>query len=224
MMTEAGHARRCTDHLCGTVQFPRTDPVVIMLIHREGQCLLGRAIRAQRYPPGLHSCLAGYVEPGESIEEAVRRRARRIRMAGSRPDLMLIDGGTTQLGAASRALAQAELELLRIENQAEVARSDHAPQRRRRREVRITELGVQSVEDRERGVEADEVEQRERAHREPELVEHVVDLRRGGDAFGDDVGPLREKLAVVTYDDGKTEVAALTQATANMGFPSRPKE
>ena len=33
-----------------------------------------------------------------------------------------------------------------------------------------------------------------------------------------------EKLAVVTYDDGKTEVAALTQATANMGFPSRPKE
>ncbi len=72
-MTEAGHARRCTDDLCGTVQFPRTDPVVIMLIHRDGQCLLGRAIRAQRYPPGLHSCLAGYVEPGESIEEAVRR-------------------------------------------------------------------------------------------------------------------------------------------------------
>ena len=72
-MAEAGHARRCTDVLCGTVQFPRTDPVVIMLIHREGHCLLGRAIRARRYPSGLHSCLAGYVEPGESIEEAVRR-------------------------------------------------------------------------------------------------------------------------------------------------------
>jgi NAD+ diphosphatase len=72
-MAEAGHARRCTGDVCGTVQFPRTDPVVIMLIHREGQCLLGRAIRARRYPPGLHSCLAGYVEPGESIEEAVRR-------------------------------------------------------------------------------------------------------------------------------------------------------
>ena len=72
-MAEAGHARRCTDVQCGTVQFPRTDPVVIMLIHREGLCLLGRAIRTRRYPPGLHSCLAGYVEPGESIEEAVRR-------------------------------------------------------------------------------------------------------------------------------------------------------
>ncbi len=72
-MTEAGHARRCGDDACGTVQFPRTDPVVIMLVHREGLCLLGRAIRALRYPPGLHSCLAGYVEPGESIEEAVRR-------------------------------------------------------------------------------------------------------------------------------------------------------
>jgi len=72
-MIDAGHARRCTDDSCGAVQFPRTDPVVIMLIHRDGQCLLGRAIRAQRYPPGLHSCLAGYVEPGESIEEAVRR-------------------------------------------------------------------------------------------------------------------------------------------------------
>ena len=70
---EAGHARRCANVLCGTVQFPRTDPVVIMLIHREQSCLLGRAIRARRYPPGLHSCLAGYVEPGESIEEAVRR-------------------------------------------------------------------------------------------------------------------------------------------------------
>jgi len=70
---QAGHARRCTNESCRTTQFPRTDPVVIMLIHREGHCLLGRAVRARKYPPGLHSCLAGYVEPGESIEEAVRR-------------------------------------------------------------------------------------------------------------------------------------------------------
>lgn len=70
---EAGHSRYCSDARCGMTQFPRTDPVVIMLIHREGRCLLGRAVRARRYPPGLHSCLAGYVEPGESIEEAVRR-------------------------------------------------------------------------------------------------------------------------------------------------------
>ncbi len=72
-VTEAGHARACTDDGCGATQFPRTDPVVIMLIHRAGRCLLGRAVRTVRYPPGLHSCLAGYVEPGESIEEAVRR-------------------------------------------------------------------------------------------------------------------------------------------------------
>ena len=92
-MAEAGHARRCTDVACGAVQFPRTDPVVIMLIHREGHCLLGRAIRAHRYPPGLHSCLAGYVEPGESIEEAVRRetweeaglRVGQVRYRSSQP-------------------------------------------------------------------------------------------------------------------------------------------
>jgi len=70
---EAGHSRHCSDESCGTTQFPRTDPVVIMLVHREERCLLGRAVRARRYPPGLHSCLAGYVEPGESIEESVRR-------------------------------------------------------------------------------------------------------------------------------------------------------
>lgn len=92
-VAEAGHARRCTGSSCDTVQFPRTDPVVIMLIHREGQCLLGRAIRARRYPPGLHSCLAGYIEPGESIEEAVRRetweeaglQVRSVRYHSSQP-------------------------------------------------------------------------------------------------------------------------------------------
>jgi NAD+ diphosphatase len=70
---QAGHQKRCTDDACGVYQFPRTDPVVIMLVHREDRCLLGRAVRARRYPAGLYSCLAGYVEPGESIEEAVRR-------------------------------------------------------------------------------------------------------------------------------------------------------
>ncbi len=73
LLAEAGHARRCVGEGCGSVQFPRTDPVVIMLVHREDRCLLGRAVRTPGYPPGLHSCLAGYVEPGESIEEAVRR-------------------------------------------------------------------------------------------------------------------------------------------------------
>ncbi len=83
-MSEAGHARACSNQLCGARQFPRTDPVVIMLVHRGGRCLLGRAVRAVRYPPGLHSCLAGYVEPGESIEEAVRRET--FEEAGLRVD------------------------------------------------------------------------------------------------------------------------------------------
>jgi NAD+ diphosphatase len=90
---QAGHVRRCTGPDCGAVQFPRVDPVVIMLVHRDRQCLLGRAVRARRYPPGLYSCLAGYVEPGESIEEAVRRETReeaglhvrRVRYHSSQP-------------------------------------------------------------------------------------------------------------------------------------------
>ena len=91
--THGGHQVRCTNPECGGAQFPRTDPVVIMLIHREDSCLVGRAVRARRYPPGLYSCLAGYVEPGESIEEAVRResleeaglRVGRVRYHSSQP-------------------------------------------------------------------------------------------------------------------------------------------
>ena len=70
--THQGHVLRCT--ACEREQFPRTDPAVIMLITRgEGeaeQCLLGRR---PGWPPGQHSTLAGFVEPGESLEHAVRR-------------------------------------------------------------------------------------------------------------------------------------------------------
>lgn len=67
---EAGHVRRCTNPACDTVHFPRTDPAVIMLVHDGDRCLLGR----QRiWPKGMHSTLAGFVEPGESLEEAVAR-------------------------------------------------------------------------------------------------------------------------------------------------------
>jgi NAD+ diphosphatase len=53
------------------VHFPRTDPAVIMLVHDgAGRCLLGRQ---PFWPPGMHSTLAGFVEPGESLEEAVAR-------------------------------------------------------------------------------------------------------------------------------------------------------
>ena len=52
------------------MHFPRTDPVVIMLSVNGERCLLGRSYR---FAPTMWSCLAGFVEPGESIEEAVRR-------------------------------------------------------------------------------------------------------------------------------------------------------
>ncbi len=68
---DAGHARICTARECATTHFPRTDPAVIMLVHDgEGRCVLGRH---GRFPPGMHSTLAGFVEPGESLEEAVAR-------------------------------------------------------------------------------------------------------------------------------------------------------
>jgi NAD+ diphosphatase len=65
---QAGFRRDCT--ACGTQHFPRTDPVVIMLISDGERCLLGRQ---SRFVPGMYSCLAGFLEPGETIEAAVRR-------------------------------------------------------------------------------------------------------------------------------------------------------
>lgn len=67
-MFRAGWGRRCS--ACNAEHFPRTDPVVIMLAEHEGKALVGRQ---SRFPPGNYSALAGFLEPGESIEEAVRR-------------------------------------------------------------------------------------------------------------------------------------------------------
>jgi NAD+ diphosphatase len=67
---EAGHIRYCTDPRCNAPHFPRTDPAVIMLVHDGERCLLGRQ---RAWPAGMHSTLAGFVEPGESLEEAVAR-------------------------------------------------------------------------------------------------------------------------------------------------------
>jgi NAD+ diphosphatase len=66
--TRAGFRRDCPG--CGAQHFPRTDPVVIMLVTHGDACLLGRQAR---YATGSWSCLAGFVEPGETIEDAVRR-------------------------------------------------------------------------------------------------------------------------------------------------------
>jgi len=65
---EAGHVRECPR--CGAIHHPRTDPVVIMVVHDGERALLGRQ---QQWPEGRYSALAGFVEPGESLEEAVAR-------------------------------------------------------------------------------------------------------------------------------------------------------
>ncbi len=63
-----GYKRVCPN--CGAEHFPRTDPVVIMLAVTPQRCLLGRSAR---FAPGMFSALAGFIEPGETIEDAVRR-------------------------------------------------------------------------------------------------------------------------------------------------------
>jgi NAD+ diphosphatase len=65
---QAGFRRDCAS--CGAQHFPRTDPVVIMLITRGDKCLMGRQ---PRFAEKMYSCLAGFLEPGETIEDAVRR-------------------------------------------------------------------------------------------------------------------------------------------------------
>lgn len=85
-----GYRRRCES--CGHMAFPRTDPVAIMLVVDEARdrCLLGRS---PHFPPGMFSCLAGFIEPGETMEDAVRRetleesgiKVGRVRYHASQP-------------------------------------------------------------------------------------------------------------------------------------------
>jgi NAD+ diphosphatase len=70
-VVEAGWRRDCPS--CRAQHFPRTDPVVIMLPFAGERCLLGRS---HRFQAGMWSCLAGFIEPGEAIEDAVRRETR----------------------------------------------------------------------------------------------------------------------------------------------------
>jgi NAD+ diphosphatase len=65
-----GFRMQCTDSACGMEQFPRLDPAVIVIIGYQGRCLLGRQ---SNWPKGVYSTLAGFVEPGESLEDAVIR-------------------------------------------------------------------------------------------------------------------------------------------------------
>jgi NAD+ diphosphatase len=87
---EGGHVMACVNPDCATKHFPRTDPATIMLVHSGDHCLLGRQAA---WPEGMYSTLAGFVEPGEKLEEAVSREVKEesgievknIRYFGSQP-------------------------------------------------------------------------------------------------------------------------------------------
>lgn len=70
VLVAAGHRAQCTNDDCGRMHFPRTDAAVIVIVEHDGACLLGRQAG---WPKGRYSTLAGFVEPGESLEDAVRR-------------------------------------------------------------------------------------------------------------------------------------------------------
>lgn len=69
-LVSSGHRAQCTHVDCGRTHFPRTDAAIIVIVEHEGACLLGRQAG---WPPGRYSTLAGFIEPGESLEDAVRR-------------------------------------------------------------------------------------------------------------------------------------------------------
>lgn len=67
---QGGHRRRCSNEACALEQFPRLDPAIIVLVEHAGQVLLGRQ---PGWPDKRYSVLAGFVEPGESLEDALLR-------------------------------------------------------------------------------------------------------------------------------------------------------
>jgi NAD+ diphosphatase len=67
-LAEAGYRRHCP--ACNVDHFPRTDPVAIIAVHHQGRVLLGRQ---RGWRPGMYSALAGFLEPGETLEDAARR-------------------------------------------------------------------------------------------------------------------------------------------------------
>ncbi|MFQ5984923.1 MAG: NAD(+) diphosphatase [Alphaproteobacteria bacterium] len=115
---EGGHRRLCERRSCRASHFPRVDPAVIVLVSDGDRCLLGRQ---PRWPAKLYSALAGFVEPGESLEEAVAREVkeetgvtvRRIRYHSSQPWPF---PGSLMLGFTAEA-ATTEIELDRNELQ-----------------------------------------------------------------------------------------------------------
>lgn len=123
----AGWRRDCT--ACGAQHFPRVDPVVIMVAVDGERCLLGRQ---RRFAPGMYSALAGFLEPGETVEDAVRReileeagvRCAQVRYYASQPwpfPSSLMIGCFARAVSIDIAVDEAELEDARWFARAEVA-------------------------------------------------------------------------------------------------------
>ena len=117
----AGHRLQCTRDTCGRLHFPRTDAAVIVIVEHAGTCLLGRQAS---WPAGRWSTLAGFVEPGESLEDAVRRevaeeagvRVDQVRYHSSQPwplPASLMVGFTADASDPTIDLRDGELEAAR---------------------------------------------------------------------------------------------------------------
>ncbi len=114
-MTQGGWRRDCP--ACEGVHFPRTDPVVIMMLERDGHCAIARNVN---FPENLYSCIAGFVEPGECMEEAVARETReelgmstgRIAYVSSQPwpfPMSLMMGAIAETTETEFTLEEAEI-------------------------------------------------------------------------------------------------------------------
>jgi NAD+ diphosphatase len=127
VLAKGGWQRDCGS--CGAQHFPRTDPVAIVLVENGGNLLLGRQAR---YPPRSYSALAGFIEPGESIEEGVARemfeeagvRVREVSYIASQPwpfPSQLMIGCHAVTDDTELTVDRAELEDARWFTRAEVA-------------------------------------------------------------------------------------------------------
>jgi NAD+ diphosphatase len=113
---KAGWSRQCG--ACKAEHFPRTDPVVIMLAEYQGKVLIGRN---SRFPPRRFSALAGFVEPGETIEEAVRRELwEEAGIRVGRVDYMMSQPWPFPSQLMIACMAQAESDVLTLD-EAEIA-------------------------------------------------------------------------------------------------------
>lgn len=130
--SEGGQVMVCTDAACGQQSFPRLDPAIIVLVSDGERALLGRQAT---WPPGRYSTLAGFVEPGESLEDAVVREVaeeaavgvRDVRYHSSQPwpfPSSLMIGFEASANADSQPVAGEELEDVRWFARDEITRGE----------------------------------------------------------------------------------------------------